>query len=136
MQVGRQVVDLRRITCPVLNLLATQDTLVPPAQSAPFTELVGSEDTKTIELATRAHRPGDGLRRPARTLAPGRGLAGRAVVRILVGSLRPDITLQRLSPDLRDPASGELAAGAPISSTVLARKIISWIRRSFEPLQS
>jgi len=52
MQVGRQIVDLRRITCPVLNLLATQDTLVPPAQSEPFTELVGSEDTKTIELAT------------------------------------------------------------------------------------
>ena len=51
MQVGRQVVDLRRITCPVLNLLATQDTLVPPSQSAPFTELVGSADTKTIELA-------------------------------------------------------------------------------------
>jgi polyhydroxyalkanoate synthase len=52
MQVGRRVVDLRRITCPVLNLLATQDTLVPPAQSAPFTDLIGSEDKKTIELAT------------------------------------------------------------------------------------
>ncbi len=52
LQVGRQVVDLKRITCPVLNLLATQDTLVPPSQSKPFTELVGSEDTKTIELAT------------------------------------------------------------------------------------
>ena len=52
MQVGGQVVDLRRITCPVLNLLATQDTLVPPGQSAPFSELVGSQDTKTIELAT------------------------------------------------------------------------------------
>ncbi len=51
MQVGSQVVDLRRITCPVLNLLATQDTLVPPSQSEPFTKLVGSEDTKTIELA-------------------------------------------------------------------------------------
>jgi len=52
MQVGRHVVDLRRITCPVLNLLATQDTLVPPAQSVSFTQLVGSKDTKTIELAT------------------------------------------------------------------------------------
>ena len=52
MQVGRRLVDLRRITCPVLNLLASQDTLVPPSQSAPFTELVGSQDTKTIELAT------------------------------------------------------------------------------------
>ena len=51
MQVGRKVVDLRQITCPVLNLLATQDTLVPPAQSTPFTRLVGSDDTKTIELA-------------------------------------------------------------------------------------
>ncbi len=52
MPVGGRVVDLRRITCPVLNLLASQDTLVPPAQSAPLTDLVGSEDTKTIELAT------------------------------------------------------------------------------------
>ena len=51
LQVGRCVVDLRRITCPVLNLLASQDTLVPPSQSAPFTELVGSQDKKTIELA-------------------------------------------------------------------------------------
>jgi polyhydroxyalkanoate synthase len=51
MQVGSHVVDLRRITCPALNLLATQDTLVPPAQSEPFTRLIGSEDTKTIELA-------------------------------------------------------------------------------------
>jgi len=52
MQVGRRVVDLRQITCPVLNLLATQDTLVPPAQSSPFTELVGSQDKTTIEQAT------------------------------------------------------------------------------------
>jgi polyhydroxyalkanoate synthase len=50
MQVGRKIVDLRQITCPVLNLLATQDTLVPPSQSEPFNDLVGSEDKKTIEL--------------------------------------------------------------------------------------
>ncbi len=49
--VGGRVVDLRRITCPVLNLLATEDTLVPPSQSQPVTQLVGSEDTKTLELA-------------------------------------------------------------------------------------
>jgi polyhydroxyalkanoate synthase len=52
MRVGRETVDLRRITCPVLNLLARQDTLVPPSQSEPFTDLVGSTDKKTIELAT------------------------------------------------------------------------------------
>ena len=52
MRVGRETVDLRRITCPVLNLLASQDTLVPPSQSEPFNELVGSTDKKTIELPT------------------------------------------------------------------------------------
>jgi polyhydroxyalkanoate synthase len=52
MPVGDRVVDLKRITCPVLNLLASQDTLVPPAQSEPFTQLVGSKDTKMIELKT------------------------------------------------------------------------------------
>jgi polyhydroxyalkanoate synthase len=52
MPVGGKLVDLKRITCPVLNLLASQDTLVPPAQSEPFTQLVGSKDTKTIELKT------------------------------------------------------------------------------------
>jgi polyhydroxyalkanoate synthase len=52
MRVGRETVDLRRITCPVLNLLASQDTLVPASQSEPFTDLVGSADKKTIALAT------------------------------------------------------------------------------------
>jgi polyhydroxyalkanoate synthase len=52
MRVGREIVDLRRITCPVLNLLASQDTLVPASQSEPFTELVGSMDKETIELPT------------------------------------------------------------------------------------
>ncbi len=52
MLVGGRSVDLRRITCPVLNLLATQDTLVPPSQSEPFTKLVSSQDTTTIEQAT------------------------------------------------------------------------------------
>ena len=50
--VGRKIVNLKRITCPLLNLMATQDDLVPPAQSAPLNDLVGSTDRKTIELAT------------------------------------------------------------------------------------
>jgi len=50
--VGRDVVDLQRITCPVLNLLAMHDTLVPPAQSEPFTDLVGSADKSTMRLPT------------------------------------------------------------------------------------
>lgn len=44
-------VDLQNITCPVLNLMATKDDLVPCAQSEPFNDLVGSRDRKTIKLA-------------------------------------------------------------------------------------
>jgi polyhydroxyalkanoate synthase len=51
LQVGRRTIHLGDITCPVLNLLATRDDLVPPAQSEPFTELVGSPDRKTLRLS-------------------------------------------------------------------------------------
>ena len=49
--VGRHVVDLKRITCPVLNLMATKDDLVPCSQSEPFNDLVGSTDRKTMKLS-------------------------------------------------------------------------------------
>jgi len=51
LQVGRQMIRLQNITCPVLNLLATRDDLVPPSQSEPFTELVASPDRKTLRLS-------------------------------------------------------------------------------------
>jgi polyhydroxyalkanoate synthase len=63
--VGRHLVNLKNITCPVLNLMATKDDLVPCAQSEPFNDLVGSKDRKTMKLETghiglavgkRAHR--------------------------------------------------------------------------------
>ena len=50
MPVGRHVVDLRDITCPVLNLLATRDDLVPPCQSEPFNNLIGSHDKTIMRL--------------------------------------------------------------------------------------
>jgi polyhydroxyalkanoate synthase len=50
MPVGRQIVDLRDITCPVLNLMATKDDLVPCCQSQPFNSLVSSTDRKIIEF--------------------------------------------------------------------------------------
>ena len=50
--IGKRTVDLKRITCPVLNLMAEQDDLVPPAQSQPFNDLVGSKDRETIRHAT------------------------------------------------------------------------------------
>ncbi|MGB6220266.1 class III poly(R)-hydroxyalkanoic acid synthase subunit PhaC [Haloferula sp.] len=48
--VGRHVIDLKNITCPVLNIMATRDDLVPCAQSKPFNDLVGSKDKEILEL--------------------------------------------------------------------------------------
>lgn len=50
MPIGRHLVDLKQITCPILNLMATDDDLVPCAQSEPFNDLVGSSDRKTIKF--------------------------------------------------------------------------------------
>jgi polyhydroxyalkanoate synthase len=49
--VGPHVVNLKRITCPVLNLMATKDDLVPCSQSEPFNDLVGSTDRKTMKIS-------------------------------------------------------------------------------------
>jgi polyhydroxyalkanoate synthase subunit PhaC len=48
MPVGKHIVDLRKITSPVLNIMAQNDDLVPCAQSTPFNDLVSSSDRKTI----------------------------------------------------------------------------------------
>lgn len=42
--IGGQPVDLRRIACPLLNIYATQDHLVPPSASRPLARLTGSRD--------------------------------------------------------------------------------------------
>jgi polyhydroxyalkanoate synthase len=48
LRVGQDTVDLRRITCPILNVIGRSDDLVPAAQSLPFNDLVGSADRKSI----------------------------------------------------------------------------------------
>ena len=50
MPVGRKIVDLTRITCPILNIMASKDDLVPCGQSQPFNDLVSSKDRKTMML--------------------------------------------------------------------------------------
>lgn len=47
-RLGNKPVRLENITCPVLNLMASGDHLVPCGQSAPFNDLVGSRDRKAI----------------------------------------------------------------------------------------
>ena len=50
MPLGKHTVNLRNITCPVLNLMATKDDLVPCSQSRVFNDRVGSTDRKTVEF--------------------------------------------------------------------------------------
>lgn len=50
LHVGYERVDLRRVTCPVLNLVAENDHLVPCGQSLPFNDAVGSTDKKAVRF--------------------------------------------------------------------------------------
>ncbi|MEK6676696.1 MAG: class III poly(R)-hydroxyalkanoic acid synthase subunit PhaC [Planctomycetota bacterium] len=50
LRVGDKVVQLRNIICPILNLTAQQDHLVPCGQSLPFNDAVGSTDRKSINF--------------------------------------------------------------------------------------
>jgi len=47
---GGHRIDLANITCPVLNLVADADHLVPCAQSLPFDEYIGSEDYEVLRV--------------------------------------------------------------------------------------
>ena len=49
--VGGKKVNLKNITCPVLNVYATQDHLVPPAASIPLCDYIGSTDKETYSFA-------------------------------------------------------------------------------------
>lgn len=55
MPVGKHIVNLRDIRCPVLNIMAGKDDLVPSAQSAPFNDLVGSKDRQSLVLQGSGH---------------------------------------------------------------------------------
>lgn len=48
LRIGNRCVNLADITCPVLNLMASGDHLVPCGQSASFNDYVGSKDRKAI----------------------------------------------------------------------------------------
>lgn len=52
MKVGGNLVDLKKITMPFLNIVGQGDDLVPPQSSLPVTNEVGSTDKKSIEFPT------------------------------------------------------------------------------------
>jgi polyhydroxyalkanoate synthase len=48
--VGGKKVNMKNIVCPVLNVYATEDHLVPPVASEPLCRNTGSKDTETISF--------------------------------------------------------------------------------------
>ena len=50
MEIGGEVVDLSRITCPILTVLAEKDTIVPPASAEVLGQVVGSDDTEILRF--------------------------------------------------------------------------------------
>jgi polyhydroxyalkanoate synthase len=50
LEVGGRPVDPRAIACPILNVYATQDHLVPPSASRPLERLTGSRDYDSFEF--------------------------------------------------------------------------------------
>jgi polyhydroxyalkanoate synthase len=50
LRLGGRDVDLGAVTCPVLNVLAEFDHIVPTAGSEPLTRLVGSSDAEELRL--------------------------------------------------------------------------------------
>lgn len=51
MPLGKHIINLKSITCPILNLMASRDDLVPCSQSRVFNDLVSSTDRRTIEFS-------------------------------------------------------------------------------------
>jgi polyhydroxyalkanoate synthase len=50
LQIGRHDVDLSRVRCPVLNIFAEQDHLVPPAASKAMAKAVGARDYSELSF--------------------------------------------------------------------------------------
>jgi polyhydroxyalkanoate synthase len=78
LEIGGQVVDPGRIACPILNIYALKDHLVPPSASRPLARLTGSADYTPFEFD--GGHIGIYVSRSAQELLPGaiaQWLAGR-----------------------------------------------------------
>jgi polyhydroxyalkanoate synthase len=52
MRVDDNIVDLKSVKAPFLNVLAQKDDLVPPASSTALNDAVGSKDKSIIEFSS------------------------------------------------------------------------------------
>lgn len=50
LEVGGKKVNLKNLTCPLLNIYATEDHLVPPASTIPLNDYVGSKDKELYKF--------------------------------------------------------------------------------------
>ena len=52
LMVDDNLIDLKKITMPILNIVGSRDDLVPPQSSKTIMNVIGSEDKKLIEFPT------------------------------------------------------------------------------------
>lgn len=52
MRLGKELIDLKKITMPVLNIVGTNDDLVSAESSRTITDVISSKDKKTLEFPT------------------------------------------------------------------------------------
>ncbi len=52
MMLGKDLVDLKKITMPVLNIVGTRDDLVSADSSRTITDVISTKDKKTLEFPT------------------------------------------------------------------------------------
>ena len=52
MVLGNDLIDLKKITMPVLNIVGTNDDLVSAESSRTITDVISSKDKKTLEFPT------------------------------------------------------------------------------------
>jgi polyhydroxyalkanoate synthase len=50
LKVNDKKVDLKKITCPVLNIVATDDYITPEKSALPFLDMVGSKEKELLEI--------------------------------------------------------------------------------------
>ncbi len=52
MVIDGETVDLKKISCPLLNVFGTKDYIVPPSSAKPLSKAIGSKDVTNLEINT------------------------------------------------------------------------------------
>src|SRR3972149_1716519 len=55
MKLGKRLIDLKKIRCPVLNVVSAGDHIIPPDSSRPFNKLISSKDQRLLIFPSGGH---------------------------------------------------------------------------------